>query len=152
MLIREHFDPPDMVLRRTVLTAAGTALLTTLAGCADSVADAETTADAEPPTGTSTPEPTVELVDDELIRRNAGADDELAGVAGTLENVSDETLPEVVVTAAFRTESGAFVEEGRTDLSEMAPGRRWRFEIYFHGSGESARAVADYDLAVDVTT
>lgn len=146
-----------MVHRRTLLSAAGTALAATLAGCTDALAgpgddgeDESTESTAETATPTPTPEPSAELVSSELIRRDAGSDDELVSVSGVVENVADESLAEIVVTATFRDGDGTVLGTAEADLTDVSPGKRWQFRIYFHGSGERAALVADHSLDVVV--
>ena len=144
-----------MVRRRSLLTAAGTALTAALAGCTDAIAGAandedDRSAPGTPDTTTPTPIPAVELLGPELVRRDAGTDDELVSVAGVVESVADAALAEVTVTAEFRDDAETVLATADADFSDMAPGGRWEFRIYFPGSGERAAAVADHSLAVAV--
>lgn len=155
--------------RRALLVRTSTALLTVaVAGCSS---DAETPdgGPADSPDGSPTgsapsttdpspsPSPTpaavrtgslpVEFRDHELVRRNVDTADELAAVAGTLENVGADELGELRVLARFVADGGV-VGEGSVETDGLPPGATWEFEVAFDGSGADARAVTDYRLVV----
>lgn len=136
--------------RRALLSIVGT---TALAGCGGRLGGektrTETTATTTDSTTTADGAPSLELERDELVRSNEGSTNELAVVTGTVRNSSDETVPEATVTATFEDADGAALDRASASTSELSPGRSWSFELVYPGTGEDARAVADYALAVE---
>jgi hypothetical protein len=142
--------------RRALLSIVGT---TALAGCGGRLGGEKTrtettgtttgTTTATDSTTTSDGAPSLELESDELVRSNEGSANELAAVSGTVRNPSDETVSEATVTATFEDADGAALDRASASTSELSPGRSWSFELVYPGTGEDARAVADYALAVE---
>ncbi|WP_157971646.1 FxLYD domain-containing protein [Halorussus litoreus] len=153
--------------RRALLCAVGA---TALAGCGgrlgDDGTDSETTTDsgtvtnsqtttsgattAETTPETTTEEPPLELTDHELVRSEEGSASELATVTGSVRNPTDETVAAATVTATFEGSDGAVLDRASADASDLSPGQTWSFELVYPGTGEDARAVADYSLAVEI--
>ncbi|MBP1988246.1 FxLYD domain-containing protein [Halolamina salifodinae] len=159
--------------RRALLSSARTALLTTpllaLAGCSgfgsggsESPTDtAEPTDTVESPSSTDTPtaSPTstpavvqtpdgLRVVEHALVRSNEGTEDELVGVDAVIENTGAEAT-DATATARFYDGSGSLLDESEADTTDLSSGGRWSLELLFGGSGEAARAVADYRLVVE---
>ena len=145
-------------MRRRALLAR-TALLTTaagLAGCTD--AGDGTAAPTESPTASPTPTPsTVEtpagdalaVVDHELTRSNEGSDSELVSVDAVIENERESAVTDVRAVARFFDEAGDVLDRSEAHTSRLAAGGRWEVELVFPGSGDDARAVAEYQLIVE---
>lgn len=138
--------------RRALLCVVGSAAL---AGCGGRLGDDAPTNDEtdrpETPEATTTtePEPRLELVSHELARSNEGSASELATVVGTARNTADEPIREATVTAAFEDTDGETLDRASASVSDVSPGQSWSFEVVYPGTGEDARAVADYGLAVE---
>jgi len=147
--------------RRALLCAVGASAL---AGCGGRLGDdgdatddgAETETETETETATETtttaaPEPTLKLGDHELARSNEGSESELASVVGTVRNPTEETVPEATVTATFLDADGEALDRASASVSDLSPGGSWSFELVYPGTGEDARAVEDYRLAVEAS-
>ncbi|WP_224270627.1 FxLYD domain-containing protein [Haloprofundus salinisoli] len=147
--------------RRALLSIAGTIVATTTAGCTDAFLDGSNTvddaSDSEDETRSSTPTPTpaptfdagsasVELLDHELVRTNAGASDELVAVAGTVRNTGDESLSGLTLRVQFLDATGESLATTTIDVRTLAVGRSWTFESTYPGTGAGAADVADYRL------
>ncbi|WP_435176138.1 FxLYD domain-containing protein [Halorussus sp. AFM4] len=140
--------------RRALLGVVGA---TALAGCGgrlggdptDSESPTESQTTDATPTATTDPAPRLELASSELVRSNEGSESELARVTGTVRNVSEKTVPEATVTATFEDADGEPLDSATANASDLSPGRTWSFELVYPGTGEDARAVADYSLAVE---
>ncbi|WP_135829873.1 FxLYD domain-containing protein [Halorussus halobius] len=141
--------------RRALLAVVGSAALAGCGGRSDgpSTPETETTTDAETTARatetTVTDDPALEVGDHELVRSNEGSASELASVVGTVRNSTDETVAEATATATFEG-GGETLDSASADVSDLAPGGSWSFELVFPGSGEDARAVTDYALDVEV--
>ena len=138
--------------RRTLLSVV---VATALAGCGGRLGDDATTppepaTDAEPTTDETTTarRPTLELIAADLVRSNEGSASELATVTGTVRNLTDETVAEVTATATFEDGDGEPLDRATASASDLSPGREWSFELVYPGTGDDARAVADYSLDV----
>ncbi|NHN59937.1 MULTISPECIES: FxLYD domain-containing protein [Halorussus] len=138
--------------RRALLGVVGA---TALAGCGGRLggdptdADSPTESQTTDRTTTADPAPRLELASGELVRSNEGSESELARVTGTVRNVSEETVPEATVTATFEDADGESLDRASANTSDLSPDRTWSFELVYPGTGEDARAVADYSLAVE---
>jgi len=143
--------------RRALLCAVGASAL---AGCGgrlgdDGDATDDGTEDGTDPetttraTTTAAPDPALELGDHELVRSNEGSESELASVTGTVRNPTERTVPEATVTATFLDADGGALDRATASVSDLSPGGSWSFELVYPGTGEDARAVADYELAVE---
>jgi hypothetical protein len=147
--------------RRALLCAVGASAL---AGCGGRLGDDgdatddgtedETETDPETTTRATTtaaPDPALELGDHELVRSNEGSESELASVTGTVRNPTDQTIPEATVIATFLDADGEARDRATASVSDLSPGGSWSFELVYPGSGEDARAVADYELALEAS-
>ncbi|MFC4358731.1 FxLYD domain-containing protein [Halobium salinum] len=77
----------------------------------------------------------------------------LAGVRGSLRNVSGESLPTVTATVRFLDVAGERLAEGTDRVERLAPGVLWQFEVPCLDTRDGtvdAGAIADYDLVVRV--
>ena len=138
--------------RRALLGVVGA---TALAGCGGRLGgdptdtDSPTESQTTDETTTTDPAPRLELASSELVRSNEGSESELARVTGTVRNASDETVPEATVTATFEDADGEPLDRASANTSDLSPGQTWSFELVYPGTGEDARAVEDYSLAVE---
>ena len=140
--------------RRALLSLFGA---TVLAGCGGNTSPDGSTTNATTDSGTSstgqttdtttTTAPAVELVEHELTRQNAGAESELVAVTGTVRNDGSAPFEAVTVEATFLDEDGTALDSSTAEVTDLAAGSRWTFELTYPGVGEDARAVADYELA-----
>lgn len=143
--------------RRALLCTLGSV---SIAGCADRSKSPDR---SRPPTGTggtetpmaatdaraTTTPSAVELVTHELNREKKGTPDEFVLVTGTAENRTDEAVEDVFVRAVFEDDEGTILGRSEADVTSLAPGRTWTFELIFPGVGDAARAVTDYALTVE---
>jgi len=145
--------------RRALLCAVGASAL---AGCGgrlgddgdatdDGTEDGTDTETTTRATTTAAPDPALELGDHELVRSNEGSESELASAVGTVRNPTEQTVPEATVTATFLDADGEALDRASASVSELSPGGSWSFELVYPGTGEDARAVADYELAVEAS-
>lgn len=147
--------------RRALLCTIGTTVLAGCGGRLDGPTETETpdpspaTTEADAATERTTSrtdaERALRLADEELARRNEGTSGELATVVGSVVNAADETFAEVTATATFADADGGVLDRATADVADLSPGRSWSFELVYPGTGEDAREVADYALAVEIT-
>ncbi|MFC6737443.1 FxLYD domain-containing protein, partial [Halolamina salina] len=126
-----------------------------LAGCSglgdgrDSPTDSPTASPTATPSTVRTPENgSLGVVEHTLSRSNEGSENELVAVEATIENGGSEPA-DVTATARFLDDAGAVIDESEASTTDLAAGGRWSVELLFGGSGEAARAVTDYRLAVE---
>lgn len=153
--------------RRALLSTARTALLTAplvaLAGCSGFGSDGsqsptdtgESPAQTDIPTASPTSTPAavqapdgLRVVEHALVRSNEGGSDELVGVDAVIENTGSEAT-DATATARFYDGSGSLLDESEADTTNLSADGRWSLELLFAGSGEAARAVADYRVVVE---
>ena len=152
--------------RRALLSAARTALLTTplaaLAGCSgfgSGGTDSPTArSPTESPTASPTPTPAaVQTPDDAPLtvskhameRSNEDGDSEIVAVDAVIRNTSDTAVTDVRVVARFFDGDGASLDQSSARADRLAADGRWEVELLFPGSGDDARAVADYRILVE---
>lgn len=85
----------------------------------------------------------------EILTHEWYEEDFSAGVRGELENVSDETLSYVEISAYFLDSEGRQVGDSLANTSDLAPGRVWAFDIMFLGSDSGQ--VENYELETEVS-
>jgi len=142
--------------RRALLAVVGSAALAGCGGRSDDPANPETETTTESRTTapatetTASDDPALDVADHELVRSNEGSASELATVVGTVRNPADGPVAEATVTATFESGEGERLDTASADVSGLSAGGSWSFELVYPGSGEDARAVADYALDVSV--
>lgn len=145
--------------RRALLSVVGTSVLAGCGGRLDDAPDTQTPTTSEDErtmhsTTTETtirPAPTPELGQHELVRTNEESASELVSVVGRVRNPTDETFEEITVTAAFEDADETVLDRATGSVDDFAPDERWSFELVYAGTGEEARAVTSYSLAVATT-
>ena len=139
--------------RRTFLGSAGTAVTATLAGCFQDVesgdnatptAGNDATATA---TGSGGDDLEVEFQDAELVRENEGTADETVAVVGTAVNKSGSEYSYFEVVATFLDGNGESLGTASASKTYFYNDSSWEFEIEYDETGETARAVNDYELS-----
>lgn len=148
-------------MRRRALLAR-TALLPTaagLAGCSGVGDGTDSPTDGPPASDTPTPTPTpstvrtpengsLAVVDHAISRSNEGSEDELVTVEATIENTGESAAVGVTAIARFFDADGTLLDESDASTDRLAAGGQWAVDLLFPGSGDEARAVADYRLLV----
>jgi|GEM_PF-3455893 len=140
--------------RRSVLAAgAGTVSTLLLAGC---TSDDETgredgnanggdgSGDGSGSGGGNDGGSSVEILDHEWYEEQYSS-----GVKGTVENVSDEELSYVEVSAYFLDSEGTQIGDGLDNFTDLAPGRKAEFDCVFLGDDPSR--VEEYEVEASVT-
>ena len=125
--------------RRGLLSAL--AFASALAGCNDT----------EPANGTpsepeETPDDRAEIVDHELVRTDAGTDEETVHIDGTVR-IGVEGLQHVEVRGRFFGEDERQLDTTFERLRELEVGTQ-SFEIQYPETGPDAAAVEGYDVAI----
>lgn len=90
------------------------------------------------------PEPKVEILSHQWFEEEYSA-----GVKGTAKNVSDETLDYVEVSVVFLDDDGAQLDSNFTNTTDLAAGRKWKFEVQYFGD---ANEVSNYEISADWNT
>lgn len=90
----------------------------------------------------------VEITYDELVREDAGTDDERVYVWGVVENEGDREMSLVEIRAIFLDEEREELDRVIENVPDVTTGDTWEFEIEYPEFGESARLVAGYDLEI----
>lgn len=153
-------------MRRRALLAR-TALLTTatgLAGCSGLGGETDTPSPTDSPTATDRPTPTptpstvqtpdggsLEVVEHALDRSDEGSESEIVALDAVVENTGDSAVTGVRIVARFLDDEGTLLDESEAGTERLAAGGRWEVELLYPGSGEDARAVADYRVSVELT-
>lgn len=135
--------------RRALLCIVGS---TALAGCGGQLDDETTEPNTATPADatTTTDGSPLDLASHDLVRSNEESASELATVTGTVRNPTDEPVAKATVTATFEDADGETLDRASADTTDLSAGRSWSFELVYPGTGEDARAVADYALTVEV--
>lgn len=107
--------------------------------------------DAEPTNGTpmeteETPDERVEIIDSELVRRDAGTEEATVAIEGRVR-VYEADLQHVELRARFFDEEGNILDTTFDRLQELGVGTR-RFSIRFPHEGERAEEVDGFDITV----
>lgn len=111
----------------------------------------ETTRTQTKQTTTRQNESSLAVVRHDLVRLNEGSTNELATVTGVVRNPTDETIPEATVSVTFEAADGTVLERASASASDLTPGGSWTFQLVHPATGEAARKVSDYEVAVTVT-
>jgi hypothetical protein len=146
------------LLKRTALltTAAG------LAGCSSLGGGTDTPTATDPPTDRPTPTPTpstvltpdegsLDVVEHALSRSDEGSESEVVALDAVVENAGESAVTGVRIVARFLDADGTLLEESEAGADRLSAGGRWEVELLFPGSGDEARAVADYRVTVELT-
>jgi hypothetical protein len=150
-------------MRRRALLAR-TALLTTavgLAGCSGLGDGTDTPSPTGSPTDRPTPTPTpssvqtpesgsLSVVEHALSRSNEGSESEVVALDAVVENTGESAVTGVRIVARFLDEDGTLLDESEARNDRLSAGGRWEVELLYPGSGEEARAVADYRVHVEL--
>lgn len=131
--------------------------LVSLTGCTSDEDDEPEAPEEEEPNETEEdPEEgeSVEIVESELVRENAGTEEERVGVQGTVEVKSDADVNYVEVRAIFYDAEGERLDTIIEQIDEVGrhgddpEGQRWEFEIVYPYMGERAAEVESYELEI----
>lgn len=137
--------------RRSYLKHAGGLVLVAIAGCVEEDDNAEreqggaddgSTTDSTDDTSGGNGRP-IELLSHEWY--NEGRYEQ--GVRGQIENVSDSTLDYVEVEVYFLDSEGVQFEEGLDNVTDLASGRIWEFDVMFWG--DDPERVDSYEVQTD---
>ncbi len=123
--------------RRAFLVSA----LGATAGCLDRFSEDEGNGDPIDPED-------VTITYDELVREDAGTDDERVYVWGVVHNEGDREMSLVEIRAIFLDDEGEELDRVIEAVPDVTSGDEWEFEIEFPDFGERARRVAGYDLEI----
>lgn len=69
-----------------------------------------------------------------------------AGVKGTAENVSGDTLSYISVKVKFYDESNALIESSLDNINDLEADGKWKFDVLFPGS--DTEDVSSYKIGV----
>lgn len=136
--------------RREILSKTAVALATTsaLAGCAGGESDRESGDSSGDSGGNDTTEEEQEefsILEHEPFQTEYGN----AGVEGVGKNNSDDTLSYVQVNVYFYDSSDTRLGEGIANVTDLQPGREWKFEAMYLGS--DAEAIDSYEIQAEWT-
>lgn len=141
--------------RRALLSLLGALPLAGCGGRLDETSPTYTdtstdTTSVEPTATTHRDESALELVEHELVRSNRGSTSEFATVTGTVHNPRDEPVTDPTLTATFQNADGETLDRASTSTPNLSAGATWSVELVYPGTGDDARAVADYTLTAYV--
>lgn len=140
--------------RRKFIQGAGTTLaIGALAGCTSesetgreeaAVQDNGETEKTSAKKKEATPKQDVKILEHEPFREQYSA-----GVRGIAQNMTDEELSYVGIKVYFLDSEGIQIEEGLDNTTDLAAGRKWRFEALMIQAEPSE--VAKYEIEAEVT-
>lgn len=70
-----------------------------------------------------------------------------AGVRGTARNTTDDTLDYVEINAVFLDSTGAQLDNGLDNTTDLRGGREWRFDAMYFGSDQEA--IDSYEISAE---
>lgn len=96
----------------------------------------------------------VEIVESELVRENAGTDEESVAIRGIARVKPDAEVSYVEIRALFYDAEGELLDTIIEQIDEVGrhgddpEGQRWEFEVVYPQIGERAAEVESYELEV----
>lgn len=73
-------------------------------------------------------------------------EDYTAGVKGTAENVSGDTLGYISIKVKFYDDSDALIESSLDNINDLEAGGKWKFDVMFPGT--NTEDVSSYKIGV----